>query len=138
MLFNIVADIAKLSLFIVCAYSLLGAYARRRRPQWTEHLTKRRLAVWGVLTLAVGGVKLIEDVVAQESGPVDEAILCFIRDHVPAALDGSFAVVTGTCWRPCAWVPSSPADQRGQRPESSKSRGRGATSLTVIRPAVGD
>ena len=91
MLFNIVADIAKLSLVIVCAYALLGAYARRRRPQWTEHLTKRRLAVLGVLTLAVGGVKLIEDVVAKESGPVDEAILWFIRDHVPAALNGFFA-----------------------------------------------
>ena len=94
MLFNIVADIAKLSLFIVCAYALLGAYARRRRPQWTEHLTKRRLAVLGVLTLAVGGIKLIEDVLAKESGPVDEAILCFIRDHVPAALNGFFVVVT--------------------------------------------
>lgn len=94
MLFNIAADTAKLSLFIVCAYALLGAYARRRRPQWTEHLTKRRLAVLGVLTLAVGGIKLIEDVVAKESGPVDEAILWFIRDHVPAALNGLFAVVT--------------------------------------------
>ena len=94
MLFNIAADIAKLSLFIVCAYALLGAYARRRRPQWTEHLTKRRLAVLGMLTLAVGGIKLIEDVVAKESGPVDEAILWFIRDHVPAALDTFFAVVT--------------------------------------------
>ena len=94
MLFHIVADIAKLSLFIVCAYALLGAFARRRRPQWTEHLTKRRLAVLGILTLAVGGIKLIEDVVAKESGPVDEAILWFVRDHVPAALNGFFAVVT--------------------------------------------
>lgn len=94
MLFNIAADIAKLTLFIVCAYALLGAYARRRRPQWTEHLTKRRLAVVGILTLAVGGIKLIEDVVAKESGPVDEAILWFVRDHVPAALNGFFAVVT--------------------------------------------
>ena len=29
MLFNIAADIAKLTLFIVCAYALLGAFARR-------------------------------------------------------------------------------------------------------------
>ena len=98
MLFNIAADIAadiaKLSLFIFCAYTLLGAYARRRRPQWTEHLTKRRLAVLGMLTLAVGGIKLIEDVVAKESGPVDEAILWFVRDHVPSALSGLFAAVT--------------------------------------------
>ena len=94
MLFDIVADIAKLSLFIVCAYALLGTYARRRRPQWTEHLKKRRLAVLGALTLAVGGIKLIEDVVGKESGPVDEAVLWFIRDHVPAALNGFFAIVT--------------------------------------------
>lgn len=94
MFINIAADIAKLILIIVCAYVLVGAYARRRRPQWTEHLTRRRLAVLGSLTLAVGGVKLIEDVVAQESGPVDEAILWFVRDHVPAALNGFFALVT--------------------------------------------
>ncbi len=94
MLFNIAADIAKLSLLILCAYLLIGAYARRRRPQWTEQLTKRRLAVLGMLTLAVGGIKLIEDVVAKESGPVDEAILWFVRDHVPATLNGFFAVVT--------------------------------------------
>ncbi len=94
MLVNIAWDIAKLSLFVVCAYALLGAYARRRRPQWTEHLTKRRLAVLGMLTLAVSGIKLIEDVVAKESGPVDEAILWFVRNHVPAALNGFFAAVT--------------------------------------------
>jgi hypothetical protein len=47
-----------------------------------------------LLTLAVGGVRLIEDVVAKESGPVDEAILWFIRDHVPPALNGLFAMVT--------------------------------------------
>ena len=43
--------------------------ARRRRPQWTDHLTKRRLAVLGILTLAVGGIKLIEDVVAKMNRP---------------------------------------------------------------------
>ncbi len=40
-----------------------------------DRLTKRRLAVLGILTLAVDGIKLIEDVVAEESGLVDEAIL---------------------------------------------------------------
>ncbi|KRB96710.1 hypothetical protein ASE11_14860 [Hydrogenophaga sp. Root209] len=94
MLFNIAADIAKLSLFIACAYALLGAYARRQRPQWTEPMTKRQLSVLGLLTVAVGGVKLIEDVVAKESGPVDEAILWFVREHVPAALSNFFAAFT--------------------------------------------
>lgn len=94
MLFNIAADVAKLSLFIACAYLLIGAFARRRGPQWTKHLTKRRLAVLGTLTLAVGAIKLIEDVIAKESGAVDEAILWFIRERVPAALNGFFAVIT--------------------------------------------
>ena len=53
MLFDIAADAAELGLFIACAYVLLGAYARRRRPLWTKHLTKRRLVVLGVVTLAV-------------------------------------------------------------------------------------
>lgn len=94
MLFDIAADFAKLGLFVACAYLILGAYARRRQPQWTAHLAKRRLAVLGVLTAAVGGIKLIEDVVAKESGPVDEAILWFVRDHIPSALNGFFSVVT--------------------------------------------
>ena len=94
MLVNIVADVAKLSLFIATAYLLIVGCARRSRPQWTEHLIQRRLAVLGILTLAVTGIKLIEDVVAKESGPVDEAILWFVRDHVPAALNSFFAVVT--------------------------------------------
>ncbi len=94
MIFNVAADIAKLGLFIACAYALLSVYAQLRRPYWTEHLTKRRFAVLGMLTLAVGGIKLIEDVLAKESGPVDEAILWFFREHVPATLNGFFAVVT--------------------------------------------
>ena len=32
MLANIVADVVKLSLFIACAYLLIVAYARHRRP----------------------------------------------------------------------------------------------------------
>ena len=94
MLFDIAADVAKLSFFVACAYLMLGAYAQRRSSHWTANLMKRRLAVLGVLTTAVGGIKLIEDVVAKESGPLDEAILWLVRDHVPSALHGFFAVVT--------------------------------------------
>jgi undecaprenyl-diphosphatase len=94
MFIELLADIAKLTLFVACAYAALNVYARRRRPHWAEHLTQRRLAVLGVLTLAVTAVKVIEDVVAKESGPVDEAILWFVRDHVPSVLAGFFGVVT--------------------------------------------
>ena len=94
MFLNVAADVAQLSLFIACAYVLLRVCAWRRKPQWHARLTQRRLAVLGLLTLAVAGIKLIEDVVAKESGPVDEAILWFVRQHVPAALNGFFALVT--------------------------------------------
>lgn len=94
MLFNVAADLAKLGFFVVCAYLLIGACARRSGAHWAAHLAKRRLAVLGMLTLAVGGIKLIEDVIGKESGPVDEAILWFIRARVPAALNGFFAVIT--------------------------------------------
>ena len=67
-----------------------------KRPSLIGYLVQRRLTVVVLLMLAVAATELIEDVVAKESGPVDEAILWFIRDHVPAALNGFFAVVTFT------------------------------------------
>ncbi|MBC7956414.1 MAG: phosphatase PAP2 family protein [Cytophagales bacterium] len=94
MLVELAADIAKLSFFVACGYALINAFARIRRPQWNAPLAKRRLAVLGVLTLSVSAIKVIEDVVAKESGPVDEAILWFIREQVPSALSGFFTAVT--------------------------------------------
>ena len=94
MLLELVADLVKMGLIIVCAHAALNAYARLRKPDWAERLTKRRLAVLGILTLVVSGVKVIEDVVAKESGPVDESILWFVRDHVPSVLTGFFGLVT--------------------------------------------
>ncbi len=94
MLYDVAFDLVKLGFFVTCAYLVLGAYTRRRRPHWADHLGRRRVAVLSVLTLAVVGIKVIEDVVAQESGPVDEALLWFVRDHVPAGLRGFFRAVT--------------------------------------------
>ena len=94
MFLDIAADIVQLGLITALAYGLLVVYARHRRPQWTMRLTQRRLAVLATLTLAVSAIKLVEDVVAQESGPVDEAILWLIRRQVPSALNGFFAAVT--------------------------------------------
>ena len=89
-------DLGKLAFFIATAYLLVQASARRWRPDWSPRLTHRRLAVLGLLTLAMSAIKLIEDVVAQESGPADAAVLWFVREHVPAALRDLFAVLTLT------------------------------------------
>lgn len=96
MLIEALADLAKLVFFVASADLVLLAYTRRRRPHWAAYLTRRRLAVLGLLTLAMSAIKVIEDVVAQESGPIDTAALWFVREHVPAAMAGFFAIVTRT------------------------------------------
>jgi undecaprenyl-diphosphatase len=92
--FELLADLTKLAFFIVGAYLVLQASARRWRPGWSLQLARRRLSVLGLLTLAMSAIKVSEDVIAQESGPVDTAILWFVREHVPAALGGFFAALT--------------------------------------------
>jgi len=96
MLIEALADLAKLVFFVAGADLVLLAYTRTRRPHWAAYLTRRRLAVLGLLTLAMSAIKVIEDVVAHESGPIDTAVLWFVREHVPAAMAGFFAMVTRT------------------------------------------
>ncbi len=96
MIFEIIEDTAKLALIVACLYFALGAYVRRKRPAWSEPLGKRRLAVLLLLLLSVSAIKVSEDVPGGESGPIDEAILVFIRGHVPSALTGFLEAVTFT------------------------------------------
>jgi len=95
-IFELIKDIAKLSLIIAGLYFALGAYVRRKQPAWSEPVAKRRLTVLLILVLTVSGIKVIEDVLGRESGPFDEAILLFIRSHVPSTLTGFFEAVTFT------------------------------------------
>ena len=94
MLINLLFDLAKLGLFVALAYRLLKAWARHRQPQWSAALARRHVATLALLTLTVSAVKVIEDVLAKESGPVDEAVLWFIRTHVSARLDPLFKAIT--------------------------------------------
>lgn len=96
MIFELIKDIAKLSLIVASLYFALGAYVRRKQPAWSEPMEKRRLAILLVLVLAVAAIKVSEDVLGGESGPIDEAILLFIRSHVPSTLSGFFEAVTFT------------------------------------------
>jgi undecaprenyl-diphosphatase len=94
MLTALLADFARLVFFVACAAALLHAWARRGRPGWASRLTERHVAVLGLLTLAVTGAEVFEEVLAGESGPLDTALLWFVREHVPLALTGLFAAVT--------------------------------------------
>ena len=94
--FEVIEDTTKLTLIVACLYFALGAYVRRKQPAWSDPLDQRRLAVLLVLVLAVTAIKVGEDVLGGESGPIDEAILVFIRGHVPSTLIGFFEAITIT------------------------------------------
>lgn len=96
MIFELIEDIAKMTLIVACLYFVLGTYVRRKQPEWIEPLDKRRLTILLVLILAVSAVKLSEDVLGGESGPIDSAILLFIHSLVPSTLTGFFEAVTFT------------------------------------------
>ena len=100
MIFDLIEDIAKLALIVACLYFVLGAYVRRKQPACSEPLEKRRLTTLLVLVLGVSAVKVSEDVLGGESGPIDRTILLFIHSHIPRTLNGFFEAVTftGSSW----------------------------------------
>ena len=85
-----------MALIVGCLYFVLGEAVRRMRPAWSEPMGKRRLITLWVLILAVSAIKLTEDVIGGESGPIDRVILLFIHGHFPRALNGFFEAVTST------------------------------------------
>ncbi|MDD5365442.1 MAG: phosphatase PAP2 family protein [Gallionellaceae bacterium] len=100
MILDLIEEIAEMALIVACLYLVLAAYVRHSRPGWSKPLGKRRLISLLLLILAVSAIKLSEDVLGGESGPIDKAILLFIHGHVPARLTGFFEVVTsaGSSW----------------------------------------
>jgi len=89
-------DAFKLALIVAILYFALRAYVRREQPALSGPLERRRLTVLVVLVLTVSAIKVTEDVLGGESGPIDRAILLFIRGHVPRTLNGFFEAVSFT------------------------------------------
>jgi undecaprenyl-diphosphatase len=75
---------------------VLDLYVRGRQPAWLPTLEKRRLTILLVFVFAVTAIKVGEDVLGRETGPIDETILVFVHRHVPGALTRFFQVVTLT------------------------------------------
>lgn len=91
-----IEDIATLTLSVTGLYVALTLYARHRRPAWADPLAKRRLTVLLLLIFATLAIKLIEDVLGGEAGPIDAAILVVIHARAPMGLTGFFEAVTLT------------------------------------------
>src|SRR5262245_20900050 len=90
MIFELIEDVAKLVLIVAVLYFAIGAYVRRNQSAWPEALEKRRLFIVSVLILAVSAIKVSEDALSGDSGPIDKAILLFIHGHVAGRLIGFF------------------------------------------------
>lgn len=90
------SELVVAALIVASAYLLLTAYARRRRPDWSEAIARRRMAILSMLVLALLATKVSEDVLAGESGPIDRTVLLTLRELVPPALAGFFQAVTIT------------------------------------------
>src|SRR5437773_3083455 len=96
MALKVLKEIIELTLLVVCLYVMFGVYVRRRLPTWTVPLERSRLVILSVLVLVVLGIKVTEDVIGDESGPVDRAILTFIHGHVSNNLTAFFEAITAT------------------------------------------
>ena len=95
-IFGLVKDIAKLALIVACLFYVFGAYVRRYQPAWSLPLEKRRLTTLMVLVFAASAIKVSEDVLGGESGPIDRGILLYIHSHASDTFNGLFEAVSFT------------------------------------------
>jgi undecaprenyl-diphosphatase len=91
---DLVLDLATMALAVAGLYFGLGAYVRHEQPNWSEAFHQRRFAITAIFVLGVCAIKVSEDVLGRESGPVDSAILLFVHGHVSERLTGFFRAVT--------------------------------------------
>jgi undecaprenyl-diphosphatase len=94
--FEAIRDVATLVLIAACLYFAIGAHAHRKFPARSAFLDRVRLGALLSLLLAIIAIKVTEDVVSGESGPVDALMLRYIHANVPASLDGFFEMATLT------------------------------------------
>jgi len=96
MIVQLVAEVCKLALIVYCLRWVVSTYVQFQQPTWSAPLGKRRLAVLLTLVLAVVAIKLVEDVITDDSGIVDKTILIFIHGVVPVTLTRFFEWITFT------------------------------------------
>ena len=93
MLFAAIDESAELLLTIAAAF-LATALIARGSPRWVQVFNRRRIVILWIIVLLVFLGKVSEDVLAHESGPVDELLLLWIHDVVPESLTPFFRLLT--------------------------------------------
>lgn len=93
---NVALYAAELSLIIAGLYAAFALYVQHRKPSWSVAFIRRRLAVLWTLLVTAGAAKITGDVIDGDSHPTDQAILLFIREHMPPSLGPVFRAITLT------------------------------------------
>ena len=91
---EMIVEAAVLALLVACGYVGVKTYVRLRRPNLAPYFLRRRLTVMAFLILLIAGAKIFEDVLSGESRVLDERLLLFVHNQVPAALTSFFNAVT--------------------------------------------
>jgi undecaprenyl-diphosphatase len=94
MTFWLIEHIVMMALIVAFLYFALHFYLGWKQPAWSAFAGKRRFAILLMLILATLAIKVSEDVVNRESGPIDVVVLQFIHTNVPPALNGLFKAAT--------------------------------------------
>jgi undecaprenyl-diphosphatase len=89
-------EVTEFALIVGLLYLALGAFARRRGGELSSAIERHPLFILFLLALAVTAIKVGRNVMAGESGSVDEAILRYVHEHVPRYLEGCFRAITFT------------------------------------------
>lgn len=93
-MFGIVDEIVELALIVAFLFFALSVYLGWKHPAWAPFAARRRFTILLTLVLMVVGIKVSEDVVNRESGPVDVAVLELIHVIAPPEFTGIFEAVT--------------------------------------------
>lgn len=96
MFLEILEDAAEFALIIAAFYFALSLLGKWRPQPFGVPVEKHRLLLVFLFVLAVTVFEISEEVLEDETGPVDEAILLFIRQHLPASFGGFFQAITFT------------------------------------------
>ena len=96
MLLETAEELTQLALAVAAMYLGMRLVLRIQQSRWSAHVERRRAAVMGLLTLVAAAVMMGEDTLKGQSGPVDTAILLWLRQHMPMALVPGFEAVTFT------------------------------------------
>lgn len=94
--FDWITDIVKLILIALSLELSIRTFLRAKAPHWSRPLETRRLTVLFILVALGVAIKVTEDVLGHESGPIDEAILWRIHQAPSPGWNSMFEVITFT------------------------------------------